>query len=256
MQNSIFSTLFIGQNLVKLSEVNSTNTYLKELVSKSEPLIEGTVIMADHQFAGRGQKDNIWYSQAGKNLTFSIYLKPSSLAVSKQFVLIMVICLGIVDALKPILGNDSKIKWPNDIYFKNNKLGGILIENSTKGYQLKESIIGIGLNVNQKDFPESLSRVTSISNVLLKDYNLDDLLIQICQNIESRYLQLKAGNEELLKKDYLKSLYRLEEQHLFEINKQKITGTIKGTNESGKLLLQTEECLKELDLKEVTFLFN
>ena len=179
MQNSIFSTLFIGQNLVKLSEVNSTNTYLKELVSKSEPLIEGTVIMADHQFAGRGQKDNIWYSQAGKNLTFSIYLKPSSLAVSKQFVLNMVICLGIVDALKPILGNDSKIKWPNDIYFKNNKLGGILIENSTKGYQLKESIIGIGLNVNQKDFPESLSRVTSISNVLLKDYNLDDLLIQI-----------------------------------------------------------------------------
>ena len=129
MQNSIFSTLFIGQNLVKLSEVNSTNTYLKELVSKSEPLIEGTVIMADHQFAGRGQKDNIWYSQAGKNLTFSIYLKPSSLAVSKQFILNMVICLGIVDALKPILGNDSKIKWPNDIYFKNNKLGGILIEN-------------------------------------------------------------------------------------------------------------------------------
>ncbi len=256
MQNSIFSTLFIGQNLVKLSEVNSTNTYLKELVSKSEPLMDGTVIMADHQFAGRGQKSNVWISKKGENLTFSIYLKTSFLAVNEQFFLNKVVCLGILGALQPILGNESKIKWPNDIYFKNRKLGGILIENTTKGYQLKESIIGIGLNVNQKYFSKSLSRVTSISNVVLKDFDLENLLKLICQNIESRYLQLKSRKFELLEKDYLQNLYRLEEQHQFEINNQKVKGTIKGTNAQGKLLLQTDEGLKELDLKEVAFVFN
>lgn len=256
MQNNIFLTLFVGQTLVKLQEIDSTNSYLKKLLSNSTPLIDGTVIMAEHQFAGRGQSKNVWISEPGKNLTFSIYLKPNFLAVNNQFELNKAISLGIIDTLQPIIGKDCKIKWPNDIYYHDKKLGGILIENVTKGYQIKDSIVGIGLNVNQKYFSESLSRVTSISNVLLKDFDLENLLILICQNIESRYLQLKSGKFELLEKDYLQNLYRLEEQHQFEINNQKISGTIKGTNATGKLLLQTDEGLKELDLKEVTFLFN
>ncbi|MBU1762117.1 MAG: biotin--[acetyl-CoA-carboxylase] ligase, partial [Bacteroidetes bacterium] len=100
MQNNIFLTLFVGHSLVKLNEVDSTNTYLKNLLSNSKPLIEGTVIMADYQTAGRGQKNNIWESEKGANLTFSILLRPSFLAINQQFQLNKAISLGISDVLK------------------------------------------------------------------------------------------------------------------------------------------------------------
>lgn len=256
MQNNIFLTLFVGQTLVILQEIDSTSTYLKNLLSNSTPLIEGTVIMAEHQSAGRGQKDNVWKSEAGKNLTFSIYLKPNFLPVNDQFALNKAISLGIIDTLQPLLGENCKIKWPNDIYYHDKKIGGILIENVTKGYQIKECIVGIGLNVNQTDFNDLKDSATSISKILQQDYELHKLLTQICQNIEGRYLQLKSSKIAILEKDYFKNLYRLEESHFFEINHQKIKGIIKGTNPQGKLLLQTDESLMELDLKEVKFIID
>lgn len=256
MQNNIFLTLFVGQSLVKLHEIDSTNSYLKNILSNSTPLLDGTVIMAERQFAGRGQNDNVWESEAGKNLTFSVYLKTSFLAVNHQFKLNKAISLGIIDTLKPIIGDACKIKWPNDIYYHDKKIGGILIENVTKGYQLKESIIGIGLNVNQSNFIATLNKASSISKILQQDYDLNKLLAQICQNIESRYLQLKADKTAILDQDYLKNMFRLEESHFFEINHQKIKGTIKGVNNNGKLILQTDKDLKELDLKEVKFIID
>ncbi|HEY5325424.1 MAG TPA: biotin--[acetyl-CoA-carboxylase] ligase, partial [Mucilaginibacter sp.] len=116
MQNNIFSGLFVGQNFITLNEVDSTNNFLKELLSNSKPLMEGTVIMAVNQFAGRGQQQNGWYATPGKNLTFSIFLKPHFLQVINQFDLIRVISLGVFDAISPLLGDKLKIKWPNDIY--------------------------------------------------------------------------------------------------------------------------------------------
>ncbi len=256
MQNNIFLTLFVGHNLVKLNEVDSTNTYLKNLLSNSKPLIEGTVIMAEHQYAGRGQNLNIWESQAGKNLTISIYLKPSFLSVSDQFDLNKAISLGVADCLNKVLGENCHIKWPNDIYFHDRKIGGILIENVIKGYNLKESVIGIGINVNQTNFSAPLSRVNSISKVLHKDYNLQLLLTQLCQDIESRYLQLKAGKKDLLDENYQNSLYRFNEQHRFQIENKIVEGIIKGVSQTGKLLLQINNGVKELDLKEVKFIFD
>ena len=123
MQNNIFSGLFVGQNFVSIKEVDSTNTFLKNLVSNSKPVIEGTVIMAESQYAGRGQQNNGWHAEAGKNLTFSILLKPSFLPLADQFDLTRAISLGVFDALLPLLGDKLKIKWPNDIYYANNKLG-------------------------------------------------------------------------------------------------------------------------------------
>ncbi|TKC00366.1 biotin--[acetyl-CoA-carboxylase] ligase [Pedobacter cryophilus] len=256
MQNNTNLALFVGHSLVKLHEIDSTNTYLKNLLSNSKPLIEGTVIMADHQYAGRGQNQNVWESEAGKNLTISIYLKPSFLAVNEQFDLNKAVSLGIIDCLNNVLGENCHIKWPNDIYFHDKKIGGILIENVTKGYNLKESVIGIGINVNQINFPNQLGRVSSISKVLHKDYKLEKLLAQICKNIESRYLQLKAGKKELLAHDYKNNLFRLNEQHYFEIENDVVLGTIKGVTTTGKLLLQVGKELKELDLKEVKFIFD
>lgn len=254
MQNSIFSTLFIGQNLVKLSEVDSTNTYLKDLVSKSKPLIDGTVIMADRQFAGRGQKDNVWFSQDGQNLTCSIYLKSSFLAVNEQFFLNIAICLGITDCLITLLNNDCSIKWPNDLFYKNRKLGGILIENNIKGYQLKESIIGIGLNINQTDFGDLENNATSIAKILHQNYDITNLLIQICDSIEKRYLQLKSGQKTILAADYQKRLFLLNQLSRFEIKNKIIEGEIIGVSPEGYLIMKIDGESHQFDLKEVKFI--
>jgi BirA family biotin operon repressor/biotin-[acetyl-CoA-carboxylase] ligase len=256
LQNNTFLTLFVGQHLVKLQEIDSTNTYLKNLLSNSKPLLDGTVIMAERQFAGRGQNDNVWIGEANKNLTFSIYLKTSFLPVNNQFNLNKAVSLGIIDTLRPLIGDACKIKWPNDIYYHDKKIGGILIENVTKGYLLKESVIGIGLNVNQINFGNLDNRASSISKILQQDYDLHKLLTQICQNIESRYLQLKADKTVILAHDYLFQLYRLNEVHFFEINQKQIKGTIKGVSPNGKLILETDDNLKELDLKEVKFIID
>lgn len=256
MQNNIFLTLFVGHNLVKLHEVDSTNTYTKDLLSNSKPLMEGTVIMAEHQYAGRGQNANKWESEIGKNLILSIYLKPTFLAVAQQFDLNKAISLGVTDTIISILGNNCTIKWPNDIYFHDKKIGGILIENVIKGYYLKESIVGIGINVNQIHFPDSLTQASSISKILHQDYNLELLLAELCQNIESRYLQLKGRKTALLTVEYLNRLFRLNEQHVFEIENIKVDGTIKGVSSAGKLLLRINAEVKEFDLKEVKFIFK
>ncbi|HPH88516.1 MAG TPA: biotin--[acetyl-CoA-carboxylase] ligase, partial [Chitinophagales bacterium] len=148
-----------------LPSVDSTNTYAKSLIAKSSP-IDGTVILADEQFAGRGQSGNVWQSEAGKNLTFSIIYQTSFLLATEQFYLNMAVSLGIwsmvnsklsIEKNKELTIHDSrfttKIKWPNDIYVNNQKIAGILIENTISGMHLKHSVIGVGLNVNQEQFP-------------------------------------------------------------------------------------------------------
>ena len=154
MQNNTFSALFVGQKTVKLKEIDSTNNYLKNLLSNYEPVAEGTVIMADYQFAGRGQHENKWQSKAGENLTFSIYLKPNFLHPNLQFYLNKSISLGVSDCITQLIQEDCYIKWPNDIFVNNSKIGGILIENTLRGNLLKDSVIGIGLNINQKHFED------------------------------------------------------------------------------------------------------
>jgi len=220
-------------------------------------LLDGTVIMADHQFAGRGQNNNVWESKPGENLTFSIYLNPTFLAVNQQFELNKAVCLGIIDYLNLIIGDEFKIKWPNDIYYQDKKIGGILIENITKGYQLKDSVVGIGLNINQKEFGDLNNRASSLSKILHQNYDLDKLLAQICQSIEKRYLQLKAGKLQLLHDDYLKRLFRINELHQYNIENQNFEGIIKGVTPTGRLTLQLlGGKLMDLDLKEVKFIFD
>jgi BirA family biotin operon repressor/biotin-[acetyl-CoA-carboxylase] ligase len=256
LQNNTILTLFIGQSLVKLPEIDSTNNYLKKLLSNTKPLAEGTVIMADHQFAGRGQQSNVWEAEKGKNLTISILLNPSFLNLHQQFYLNKAVSLGINDCLRGIIGEDCKIKWPNDIYYKNQKLGGVLVENIISGHSIKTSIVGIGINVNQQNFGDSVERAISLSKILHQDYDLNDLLNQLCKNIENRYLQLKEHATDCLDDDYLNRLYRLNEVNQYLIGDKLYKGTIKGVTEQGLLLLQTDDEVKLLDLKQVKFIFD
>ncbi|SMC74260.1 BirA family transcriptional regulator, biotin operon repressor / biotin-[acetyl-CoA-carboxylase] ligase [Pedobacter nyackensis] len=257
MQNNTFPTLFVGQNLIRLPEVDSTNNFLKAIVSNSEPLAEGTVIMADKQFAGRGQQENTWYSEPGMNLTFSIYLSPLFLPITSQFLLNMAVSVGVRDAINDFLGGGLKVKWPNDLYYNDQKLGGILIENILSGSKYKAGIVGIGINVNQLNFdPMLLNRPISMGKILQRDVNLLELLAKICTHIEAQYLRLRSGNFNSLQNSYLSGLYRFKEKASYRRLGEVFEGTIIDVTEQGLLVMLSNGIEKHYNFKEVEFLNN
>ncbi len=231
--------MFVGQNIVKLQSVDSTNNWLKAYLSKSAPVAEGTVIMAEEQFAGRGQAGNTWISRPGENLTISILLKPGFLQPGEQFQLNKAVSLAVSDVLKRYLPDAVRIKWPNDLYAGDQKLGGILIENILQGNRIKHAIIGIGLNINQLEFDKSLKNVTSLRKILHIHYDISSILTEICAAIEARYLQLRAGRSKLQDKDYLEMLYAFNREQLFETEGITITGIIRGVTPAGRLIIDT-----------------
>jgi BirA family biotin operon repressor/biotin-[acetyl-CoA-carboxylase] ligase len=255
LQNNTFSTLFVGQNLIKLLAVDSTNNFLKELVSNSEPLAEGTVIMAENQFAGRGQQQNTWHAEPGKNLTFSVLFRPTFLPLAKQFLLNMAVSIAINKVLSTYVPSGICIKWPNDVYHGDKKLGGILIENTLLGSAIKTAVIGIGLNVNQQLFaPELVEKATSLSQILQQDVNLDGLLSEICRELESLYLQLRAERYTELRQMYVDRLYRFNQLATYRQNGEVFEGIIKGISDLGLLLLEKNGELAEYNFKEIEFL--
>lgn len=255
MQNNTFSTLFVGQNLIKLSAVDSTNNFLKNLLSKSEPLPEGTVIMADDQFAGRGMQENVWKAEPGKNLTISLLLKPSFLALNKQFLLNMAISVAINNTLSTYLPKGLCIKWPNDIYYDDVKLGGVLIENAIIGNSIKNTVVGIGINVNQLSFaPELKNKATSLHQILQENVNLQVLLADLCIQIEALYLQLKANKETVLRKMYVDRLYKINISSFYRQNGEVFEGIITGVSDSGLLNMNKDGKLIQFNFKEIEFI--
>ncbi|MGI4751990.1 MAG: biotin--[acetyl-CoA-carboxylase] ligase [Janthinobacterium lividum] len=256
LQNNIISGAFVGQNILTFKEITSTNTLMKEMVANSTPLPEGTVIMAEYQTAGKGQQQNGWHSEAGKNLTFSLLLFPAFLSPENSFSLLCAISLGVIKPLQKILGNDVRIKWPNDIYYGRKKLGGVLIENLLVKRSIKQSIVGIGININQEIFPAHLPNPISIQQILNKNSVIKEVLSQICTGIEFEYLKLKAGNYEEIKEEYLQNLYGLGKELQFETKEKTFKGIISTVNHSGLLGIQRENITEFFDLKQIKFIFN
>ena len=210
--------------------------------------------MAESQYAGRGQQNNRWHSEPNKNLTFSLLLRPSFLPVAQQFDLTRAISLGIIEALEPFLGDDLKIKWPNDIYYGDKKLGGILIENILQGNQIKNSVIGIGLNVNQEVFPLEVPKAVSIKQILHRDYDLSFILSEICKNVEAAYLSLKSNRFEDVRNAYMARLYWLNENKMFKAKGVEFEGKITTVKENGLLVVNTGPETSEYNQKEIEFL--
>ena len=140
----------IGRKIIRLESVDSTNNYIANLL-KEGILEDGTVILADEQFAGKGQRNSEWLTSPGENLTFSFFLSNVNLSVQNQYFLTCIVSISLVQLLNKF-GLDAKIKWPNDIYINNKKISGVLIENQLSSSEIKNSIIGIGLNINQREF--------------------------------------------------------------------------------------------------------
>ncbi len=242
---------------ILLQEIGSTNDYLKRTAAM---MTSGTVIQAYTQSAGRGQKGNSWESESGKNATFSMLIKQPRVDVKEQFFLSEAVSLAIVDALEPFV-EGLKIKWPNDIYYGDHKLSGILIENSLGDKCIDYMIAGIGVNLNQQVFTSGAPNPVSLTNITGKVYNIEEVTYRICENIE-RYCEFDGSREQLiaLHKRYLEKLYRYDGQpHPFMLpNGTPFRATIEAVAPDGLLTLRhaIDNALHDYYFKEVEFVIN
>ena len=251
---SSYNTIFMGKVWYDLEKVDSTNRYASKLLKNDRPP-EGSVIYAKEQVKGRGQRGNTWQSQAGKNITMSLILYPNMILASQQFYLTQTISLALCHFLRELTAKPFTIKWPNDIYYQNTKIAGILIENTLSGTQLATSVIGIGININQTVFDKSLPHANSLKLITEKEYKPKLLAKKLCQYLEVQYLQLKADKKAQIKQNYLQLLYHYGELHPFQTSDNTFMGTIVDVLADGKLLLMDQKGqARAFDFKEVRFL--
>ena len=235
-----------------LDETDSTNNYAKQLVEKG--VAEGTVVLAQFQRFGKGQKGNSWESEAGKNLLASIVLYPVFLEAAKQFQLSKIMSLALFDFLC-----DEKIevsiKWPNDIYAGNFKIAGILIENSIKGNVLSSSVIGFVLNLNQIHFFSAAPNPVSLKQLNGKTYPIDFTMEKIMEKLGNWYEKLKKGVSHEIDLAYFSRLYRNKGWHRFKNENLEFEAQIAGIGEFGQLILKNRSGVtSEYGFKEVEFL--
>ena len=238
---------------VHLEQIDSTNAYLQR--QQSEADIRNWVVGADEQTAGKGMGNNGWESEVGKNLTFSLALDVSFLPAERQFLLSEAVPLGIIEVLDGILPAEKlSIKWPNDIFFENRKLAGILINSTIKANMMDVSIIGIGLNVNQIHFQDWPTHPISMKMISGKDYDLQPLLEQIAEHILIKVEQLKS-DPTVIEQNYLKRLFRYRTWADYEVDGKVLRLFITGTDRFGRLML-TDEANEPycFDVKEIKFM--
>lgn len=250
------NTLFVGKVFLNFDTLFSTNEYAIDLLSKSKPS-EGTVISAHHQTAGRGQYGSRWYSEGGKAITLSVILRPIFLNISQQFDLNIAVALAVFDFVCINATDvDLHVKWPNDIYIGNKKLGGILIQNSISNRKIASSVVGIGLNVNQLHFSPELPNPTSLLLETKHEFDIRKLIEDLCLSLEVRYLQLKAGKIEALRNDYYQILYKFQIPTKYErAGGNQFVGIITGISPEGRLCVQNERGVIEVfGLKEIKIL--
>ncbi len=201
--------------LIKVESIASTNTYLLE---NREKYGNFTVIYTDNQSAGRGQRGNVWESTPGKNLTFSLLLKDlTKVHLERQFVISEMVSVAMVEVLGEYAGSRNfSIKWPNDIYYNDSKISGILIENIISGKSLTHSVIGVGLNVNQKNFSAWIPNPVALCEIMGIDVDKMTLLKSLAQRMEEmscKYLYTSDSQmRDELHNQYKSMLYRCDSQ--------------------------------------------
>lgn len=245
-------THFVGQIYQYLPSCQSTNDEASALLAHSD-VVEGLLIATDNQTDGRGQRGNTWEAQPAQNLTFSLLFKPTFLTATEQFWLNMAVSLGVHDTIAPLVYGDCRVKWPNDLYIGFRKTGGILIENTLQGYNLAWSVVGIGLNVNQTEFSYSTATSLQQEAPLPNGYDRAGLLAMLCEKLEKRYLQLRAGQRQVLKADYMQTLYRYQRETRFSTDDRTFMGMIIDVDETGRLVVAEAGRTHRFGFKEVSF---
>ncbi|MDD3005083.1 biotin--[acetyl-CoA-carboxylase] ligase [Flavobacterium sp.] len=241
--------------LIKLNAIDSTNDFLKQLASTQE-LENFTVVSAENQLNGKGQMGSNWFVEPGKNLTFSIYYANSLDYVESIYDLNIAVAISIIEVLKWENIPELKIKWPNDIMSANKKIGGILIENVFKNNHEIQSIIGIGLNVNQRNY-DNLPQASSLCLSSGRFFDCDALLQKIVSQIAVNLQFINENKAHLLWDKYHQLLYKMNVPSAFENREgDKFMGIIKKVLPNGKLEVEMEDdSLQHFTIKEIKMLY-
>lgn len=227
----------MNYQVIYLESIDSTNSYLK-LLCREDIIEEGTVILAGYQSNGKGQGTSTWHSSQGMNITMSVLFRPM-IRVLGHFSLSEFISLSIIDCLKHF-GINGAIKWPNDIYVENKKIAGILVENSIVGDKIVQTVAGIGLNVNERNFPEYIPNPVSMAMILQRNIEINKVLDVLTDNLSCKYEFIKQpGN--ILHGQYNEKLFRREIQCSFQSENEKFQGTILKVKKSGALVIRKQD---------------
>jgi BirA family biotin operon repressor/biotin-[acetyl-CoA-carboxylase] ligase len=240
--------------VLRLSETTSTNDEAKRLMLQS--MAQKVIVMTDYQTAGRGQTGNTWESERGKNLLFSVGVRPAFLPARRQFLLLQVMSLAVAQTLVQYTDNIS-IKWPNDIYWCDKKISGTLIENELSGESIRQCVLGTGINVNQEHFVSDAPNPVSLRQILGHDVPRDRLFMDFLKHFETFYSRLESGESESLAQQYGDSLYWREGMHPYRDSRGTFRAFIDGVEPDGHLLLRTDEGqVRRYAFKEVSFLIT
>ena len=258
-------TSVIGSPFIELQSVDSTNNYARQQIATTdlpymqEPITHGTAFFAHEQVAGKGQRGKIWVSEKGANIALSIVLKPQSLRLAEQFQLSACVALAVLRVMMKYTGDNTKIKWPNDLYWQDRKAGGILIESivnsrETAGQAVWEwAIAGIGINVNQVSFPEHLPNPVSVKQITGKSFEPLQLAREICTSLDQHYQQLLREGFDPIFAAYNSLLYKRNEAVRLKKESRVFEVIIKGVSETGQLI--TEHGIEErFDFGEVEWM--
>ncbi|MRR19354.1 biotin--[acetyl-CoA-carboxylase] ligase [bacterium] len=243
--------MIIGSSVRHYEKVSSTNTVAAALLREAMPP-EGTVITASFQESGRGQAGNSWESEPGSNLLMSVILYPETVKPWEQFVICQMISLAVHDLVSLRTG-DARIKWPNDIYVRDDKIAGILIENSIMGDRLGSTVAGIGLNVNQTIFRSDAPNPVSLAIVTGTGHDISLITGELLKLIDRRYAMVIMGDTATLQREYHDVLYRSGEWHLYRDNGGRFEGLIERVMPDGMLVVRkkngktSEYAFKEID---------
>lgn len=237
--------------IITLSSTSSTNDYLLSLNTERE-----LCVVTDYQTAGKGMGENVWESEQGKNLLFSLLVHPSWLEIQKQYLMSMTHAISLWQALSKYVDNPEllTIKWPNDIYCKDSKLSGTRIDLNLQGFMMQDMVIGTGVNVNQMQFTGSAPNPVSLSQITGKTYAVADILHSILDAFEYNSTVLRDGEEEYIKKTYHEHLYRRKGTHLYRDKDGEFMAEIVEVAANGIITLRrVDGSLSVYEFKELSF---
>lgn len=225
-------------NIIKLNATDSTNSFLNELAKKRN-LESPTIVIAENQIAGRGQRDSSWYFEPSKSLAMSVFVRPNQLLIQDQFYLSMVVAVSLEMVLKRYNLPKVKVKWPNDILSRSKKTAGILIENTVKSELIYSSIIGIGLNVNNESIPH-LARAGSMFTQTQVKFDKEKVALEIVDELLRNFKRLNNHDFYSIKQEYEAKLFRNGKVSSFkDVQGRLFQGIIRGVNNCGQLMVET-----------------
>ncbi|HQO49567.1 MAG TPA: biotin--[acetyl-CoA-carboxylase] ligase [Bacteroidales bacterium] len=239
---------------IVLQVADSTNKVVHEMYMNNA-VRKPVCVTAAFQTAGKGLEQNMWFSSDGKNLLLSLGFKPDFLRPEEQFELTKIVSLALLETVGQFLENEKLfIKWPNDIYCRDQKIAGILISNLIQGREIELTIVGIGLNINEQNFPQSIPNPVSMIQLLGEVVKVEDVLDVFLVVFASKINEFRFSREKI-HEDYLTNLLYYNEKRNYLVSKDQISGTITGVNAYGHLRLKTDDGdVMEFDLKEIVFI--